>query len=97
MDAVSKSCIYDDSLPCKIDMNSALIFGSLKPLALCFDTIIAAESVPGDDIHERAVNIATTVYLLEGDKPEVAQYVPIHECTAKMVSVGLLQTKSVRS
>ncbi len=55
---------------------------------------LASESVPGDEVHEKAVNLATVVYQLEGE-PDTAQFVPIHEGTAKMLSVNILQTKQV--
>ena len=54
----------------------------------------ASESVPSDDIHEKAVNLATVVYQLEGEGDKV-QYVPIHENSAQMVKVALLSTKRV--
>ena len=55
---------------------------------------VASESAPGDEVHEKAVNLATVVYQLEGE-PDTAQFVPIHEGTTKMLSVNILQTKQV--
>ena len=55
---------------------------------------VASESVPADELHEKAVCLATTVYVLEGDK-DTAHFVPIHEGSIKMISVNLLQPKCV--
>lgn len=66
----------------------------IPPSYIINDVSIASESVPGDEVYERAVNLATTVYQLEGDK-DSAQFVPIHEGITKMITVALLQTKSV--
>lgn len=56
---------------------------------------LAAESAPVDEVHERAVSLATTVYCLEETDKGSVQYVPIHENTAKVVHMGLFDTKKV--
>ena len=54
----------------------------------------ASESVPSDEVHEKAVNLATMVYQLEGEG-NMAQFVPFYEHTSQMVKVALLNTKRV--
>ena len=54
----------------------------------------AADGVPSDDVYERAVNMATTVYQLEGEG-EKASFVPVHENSNQMVKVALLNPKKV--
>jgi hypothetical protein len=55
----------------------------------------ASESVPSDEIYEKAVCLATSVFVLEGDKADAAKFVPIHEGSMKMISVNMLQPKCV--
>lgn len=52
------------------------------------------ESVPSDEIYEKAVNLATVVYQLEGEG-EKTQFVPVHENIAKMLQVSILHPKRV--
>ena len=54
----------------------------------------AADGVPSDDVYERAVNLATTVYQLEGEG-EMASFVPVHENSNQMLRIALLNTKKV--
>ena len=59
-------------------------------------TVLAAdpESVPGDEVYEKAVNMATIIYQLEGEG-EKLQFIPIHENVAKMLQVSILHPKKV--
>ena len=57
---------------------------------------IASECAAGDEVYERAVNMVTTVYRLEGADKDSLQFVPIHENSNKMVTVDILHTKQVR-
>jgi len=57
-------------------------------------THTAADSVPSDEVYERAVNQATMVYQLEGEG-EMASFVPIHEISHQMLRITLLNTKKV--
>ena len=54
----------------------------------------AADGVPSDDVYERAVNLATTVYQLEGEG-EMATFVPVHENSNQMLRIALLNTKKL--
>ena len=64
------------------------------PPVLHFSLFTAADAVPSDDLYERGVNMATTVYQLEGEG-EKANFVPVHEHTTNMVKVALLNPKKV--
>lgn len=55
---------------------------------------IASEMVSSDDVHEKAVNLVTVVYQLEGEGDKL-HYTPIHENSTHMVKVSLLNTKKV--
>lgn len=50
--------------------------------------------MPSDEIYEKAVNMATMVYQLEGEA-EKTQFVPIHENVAKMLQVSILHPTRV--
>ena len=52
----------------------------------------AADGVPSDDVYERAVNLATTVYQLEGEG-EMASFVPVHENSNQMLRIALLNPR----
>ena len=52
------------------------------------------ESVPGDEVYEKAVNMATIVYQLEGEG-EKLQFIPVQENNAKMLQVSILHPKKV--
>ena len=54
----------------------------------------ASESVPSDEVHEKAVTTATRVYQLEGEG-EKLHYSLIHDNTPQMVRVALLNPKKV--
>ena len=64
------------------------------PPILHFSLLTAADGVPSDDLYERGVNMATTVYQLEGEG-EKANFVPVHEHSTNMVKVALLNPKKV--
>ena len=51
--------------------------------------------MPSDEVYEKAVNMATVVYQLEGEG-EKTQFVPIHENSAKMLQVSILHPSRVR-
>lgn len=50
--------------------------------------------MPSDEVYEKAVNMATVVYQLEGEA-EKTQFVPIHENSAKMLQVSVLHPTRV--
>ena len=50
--------------------------------------------MPSDEIYEKAVNMATVVYQLQGEA-EKTQFVPIHENVAKMLQVSVLHPTRV--
>ena len=54
----------------------------------------ASESVPSDEIYEKAVTTATRVYQLEGEG-EKLRYSLVQENTPQMVRVALLNPKKV--
>ena len=54
----------------------------------------ASESVPSDEIYEKAVTVATRVYQLEGEG-EKLHYSLVQENTPQMVRVALLNSKKV--
>ena len=64
-------------------------------VCVCVCVCLASESVPGDEVYERAVSMVTVVYRLEGTDKGSLQFVPIHENSVKMVTVELLDTKQV--
>ena len=64
------------------------------PPILHFSLLTAVDGVPSDDLYERGVNVATTVYQLEGEG-EKANFVPVHEHSTNMVKVTLLNPKKV--
>ena len=55
---------------------------------------VGPESEPGDEVYEKAVNMATVVYHLEGEGEKV-HFVPIHENIAKMLQVSILHPTKV--
>lgn len=50
--------------------------------------------MPSDEVYEKAVNMATVVYQLEGEG-EKTQFVPIHENGVKMLQVSILHPTRV--
>ena len=60
------------------------------------DCAAAPDSVPSDEVYEKAVNMATVVYQLEGEGDK-AQFVAIHDNTAKMLQVSILHPTKVGS
>ena len=50
--------------------------------------------MPSDEVYEKAVNMATVIYQLEGEA-EKTQFVPIHENSAKMLQVSILHPTKV--
>ena len=50
--------------------------------------------MPSDEVYEKAVNMATVVYQLEGEA-EKTQFVPIHENSPKMLQVSVLHPTRV--
>ena len=56
--------------------------------------LVGIENVPSDEVYEKAVNMATVVYQLEGEG-EKTQFVPIHENGAKMLQVSILHPTRV--
>ena len=60
------------------------------------ELVAAVENVPSDEVYEKAVNMATVVYQLEGEGEQL-QFVPIHENGAKMLQVSILHPTKVSS
>ena len=56
--------------------------------------ILGIENVPSDEVYEKAVNMATVVYQLEGEG-EKMQFVPIHDNVTKMLQVSILHPSRV--
>ena len=52
--------------------------------------------MPSDEVYEKAVNMSTVVYQLEGEGEQL-QFVPIHENVAKMLQVSILHPTKVSS
>ena len=50
--------------------------------------------MPSDEVYEKAVNMATVVYQLEGEGEKI-QFVPIHENVVKMLQVSVLHPTRV--